>query len=187
MSNTRQSITNTIEAAGIVAVIRIKDPAKLQAIVDAISEGGITIYGTRDANSTELELTQLTAGSINLPNLVNGQNTIVIVNDDDVGLDGLDGTISIQTGGMIPGLSGRRTFVGHWAETLRSEEKIEELVRFFAAGGTDEERLAFFRRRGITHVFLGPSERRLGPFDPSTLPGARVLWEQGTVRLLAAP
>ena len=40
MSTNRQAATAAIEAAGIVAVIRIKDPAKLQAVVDAISEGG---------------------------------------------------------------------------------------------------------------------------------------------------
>jgi hypothetical protein len=94
---------------------------------------------------------------------------------------------AIETGGLIPGLSGRRTFVGHWAETVRSEEKIEELYRFFSAGAAGEERLAFLRRRGITHLFLGPAERRLGPFDPATLPGARVLWEHGAVRLVRAP
>jgi 2-dehydro-3-deoxyphosphogluconate aldolase/(4S)-4-hydroxy-2-oxoglutarate aldolase len=41
MSTNRKAATAAIEAAGIVAVIRIKDPAKLQAVVDAISEGGI--------------------------------------------------------------------------------------------------------------------------------------------------
>jgi len=56
MSNTRQRITATIEAAGIVAVIRIKEPAKLQAVVDAISEGGITA----------LEVTMTVPGAIEL-------------------------------------------------------------------------------------------------------------------------
>jgi 2-dehydro-3-deoxyphosphogluconate aldolase/(4S)-4-hydroxy-2-oxoglutarate aldolase len=41
MPTTRHAATAAIEAGGIVAVIRIKDPAKLQAVVDAISEGGI--------------------------------------------------------------------------------------------------------------------------------------------------
>jgi len=41
MPTTRQAATAAIEKAGIVAVIRIKDPAKLQAVVDAIFEGGI--------------------------------------------------------------------------------------------------------------------------------------------------
>ena len=52
----RQSTTATIERAGIVAVIRIKDPAKLQAVVDAIAEGGITA----------LEVTMTVPGAIEL-------------------------------------------------------------------------------------------------------------------------
>ena len=56
MSTTRHATTETIERAGIVAVIRIKDPAKLQAVVDAISEGGITA----------LEVTMTVPGAIEL-------------------------------------------------------------------------------------------------------------------------
>jgi 2-dehydro-3-deoxyphosphogluconate aldolase/(4S)-4-hydroxy-2-oxoglutarate aldolase len=56
MSTTRQRITAQIEEAGIVAVIRIKDPAKLQGVVDAISEGGITA----------LEVTMTVPGAIEL-------------------------------------------------------------------------------------------------------------------------
>ena len=46
MSNTSQhtraaEVVEAVERAGIVAVIRMKDPNKLQAVVDAIAEGGI--------------------------------------------------------------------------------------------------------------------------------------------------
>ena len=34
-------VVEAVEHAGIVAVIRMKDPNKLQAVVDAIAEGGI--------------------------------------------------------------------------------------------------------------------------------------------------
>ena len=34
-------VVEAVERAGIVAVIRMKDPNKLQAVVDAIAEGGI--------------------------------------------------------------------------------------------------------------------------------------------------
>jgi hypothetical protein len=70
----------------------------LPRIVIEISENGVQIYGTRTTTSTVLEPMQLTAGSINLPNLVNGQNTIVVINDDDVGPDGMNATITIETG-----------------------------------------------------------------------------------------
>jgi 2-dehydro-3-deoxyphosphogluconate aldolase/(4S)-4-hydroxy-2-oxoglutarate aldolase len=42
MSEKRKIVTAAIERAGIVAVIRIKDPAKLQAVADAIGAGGVT-------------------------------------------------------------------------------------------------------------------------------------------------
>jgi 2-dehydro-3-deoxyphosphogluconate aldolase/(4S)-4-hydroxy-2-oxoglutarate aldolase len=37
----RQALTAAIEQAGVVAVIRLKDAARLRAVVDAIGEGGI--------------------------------------------------------------------------------------------------------------------------------------------------
>src|SRR5678815_4941428 len=37
----RQAIVQKIQALGVVAVIRIKDAAKLRAVVDAIAEGGV--------------------------------------------------------------------------------------------------------------------------------------------------
>ena len=52
----RQAATAAIEAAGIVAVIRIKDPAKLQSVVDAIAEGGIRA----------LEVTMTVPGAVGL-------------------------------------------------------------------------------------------------------------------------
>src|SRR3954469_5920353 len=37
----RVSVTAQVEALGIVAVIRLKDPARLRAVVDAMAEGGV--------------------------------------------------------------------------------------------------------------------------------------------------
>jgi 2-dehydro-3-deoxyphosphogluconate aldolase/(4S)-4-hydroxy-2-oxoglutarate aldolase len=41
MTATRAALTAAIEAAGVVAVIRMKDPDKVRAVVDAIAEGGV--------------------------------------------------------------------------------------------------------------------------------------------------
>ena len=38
---TRQEIRQQIEQLGVVAVIRMKDPAKLRAVFDALAEGGV--------------------------------------------------------------------------------------------------------------------------------------------------
>ena len=61
MSNTSQhtraaEVVEAVERAGIVAVIRMKDPNKLQAVVDAIAEGGIRA----------LEITMTVPGAVDL-------------------------------------------------------------------------------------------------------------------------
>jgi len=38
---TRSDITKQIESMGVVAVIRLKDPARLRAVVDALADGGV--------------------------------------------------------------------------------------------------------------------------------------------------
>ena len=55
MSTTRHAATATIERA-VVAVIRMKDPAKLRAVVDAIADGGIRA----------LEVTMTVPGAVEL-------------------------------------------------------------------------------------------------------------------------
>lgn len=52
----RASVVAAVERAGIVAVIRIKEPAKLRAVVDAISEGGVRA----------LEVTMTVPGAVEL-------------------------------------------------------------------------------------------------------------------------
>ena len=49
-------VVEAVERAGIVAVIRMKDPNKLQAVVDAIAEGGIRV----------LEITMTVPGAVDL-------------------------------------------------------------------------------------------------------------------------
>ena len=56
MSDMRRSITDAVERAGIVAVIRIKEPKRLRAVVDALSEGGLTA----------LEVTMSVPGAVEL-------------------------------------------------------------------------------------------------------------------------
>jgi 2-dehydro-3-deoxyphosphogluconate aldolase/(4S)-4-hydroxy-2-oxoglutarate aldolase len=53
---TRQSITDAIEREGIVAVIRIKEPEKLRAVIDAIADGGVRA----------LEVTMTVPGAVEL-------------------------------------------------------------------------------------------------------------------------
>jgi 2-dehydro-3-deoxyphosphogluconate aldolase/(4S)-4-hydroxy-2-oxoglutarate aldolase len=52
----RAAVTAQLEALGVVAVIRLKDPAKLRAVVDAIAEGGVRA----------LEVTMTVPGAVDL-------------------------------------------------------------------------------------------------------------------------
>jgi 2-dehydro-3-deoxyphosphogluconate aldolase/(4S)-4-hydroxy-2-oxoglutarate aldolase len=52
----RAAVTARVEALGIVAVIRLKDPGKLRAVVDAIADGGVRA----------LEVTMTVPGAVDL-------------------------------------------------------------------------------------------------------------------------
>ena len=52
----RAAVTAQIEALGVVAVIRLKDPGKLRAVVDAIADGGVRA----------LEVTMTVPGAVDL-------------------------------------------------------------------------------------------------------------------------
>ena len=56
MKRNRQAVTAAAEEAGIVAIIRIKEPQRLRAVVDAIAEGGIRA----------LEVTMTVPGAVEL-------------------------------------------------------------------------------------------------------------------------
>ena len=55
-TSNRESVVGQVAAAGIVAVIRLTDPARLRAVVEAISEGGIRA----------LEITMTVPGAVDL-------------------------------------------------------------------------------------------------------------------------
>jgi 2-dehydro-3-deoxyphosphogluconate aldolase / (4S)-4-hydroxy-2-oxoglutarate aldolase len=53
---TRAEIVGAIERAGIVAIIRMKEPEKVRAVIDAIAEGGVRV----------LEVTMTVPGAVDL-------------------------------------------------------------------------------------------------------------------------
>lgn len=55
-SDARDTIVATIERTGIVAIVRMKEPEKLRAVVDAIAEGGVRV----------LEVTMTVPGAVEL-------------------------------------------------------------------------------------------------------------------------
>lgn len=56
MTDRRQAITSAVEQAGVVAIIRVKEPAKVRAVADAIAAGGVRA----------LEVTMTVPGAVEL-------------------------------------------------------------------------------------------------------------------------
>lgn len=76
-----------------------------------------------------------------------------------------------ESGNVISGWATRRVYAGHWANTIALDRKQAEIARFFDAAGASA-RAAFLAEKGISFVYEGPSERRLGTLsgDPSFVP-----------------
>lgn len=72
------------------------------------------------------------------------------------------------TGNVLPGFTGRRTYVGHPVETLEYEMKRRHVETFFRDEESPERQAAFLDTNKISHVFWGPLERSTGSFDPKT-------------------
>lgn len=80
---------------------------------------------------------------------------------------------SCITGSFIPAWAGKRVVIGHYAETIRFEEKASAVLEFFALDTPDEVRRAIVQRFGVAYLFYGPNEQALGDYDPSGDP----LWQ----------
>jgi len=75
---------------------------------------------------------------------------------------------SYETGNYIPPYTGHRTVLGHYALTIDSKKRGEEIVRFYAGGPEDDSwRREMMKKWGAKYVIHGRHERDLGDFDPS--------------------
>lgn len=94
----------------------------------------------------------------------------------------LDGDIvlsSFASGNVIPYYSGKRVYAGHWAETIFWEQKELALKKFYNGETTDNWREDFLRRSGMSIVFWGPDERKLGNWNPEEAEFLMAVYERG--------
>ncbi len=66
-------------------------------------------------------------------------------------------------GAHIPGRSGRRVFIGHWAETLRFGDKLNQARQYFQTRMSNDEALQLFEDHHLGYVLYGSYERALFP------------------------
>ncbi len=64
-------------------------------------------------------------------------------------------------GSYIPARTGAKTYMGHWAETLRQPHKLRLLILFLSGRMGLKERLELLRNEKITYVLIGPEEMQM--------------------------
>ena len=83
------------------------------------------------------------------------------VQSDDVVLASLD------IGQFVPALTGARSFLGHWAQTLDFYGKEDRVLAFFNSATSDADREAILRQYKVSYVVYSPEEAELGDYDPA--------------------
>jgi uncharacterized membrane protein len=90
---------------------------------------------------------------------------------------------SYETGNLVPAWTGRRVFLGHWAESPDWLERKAQVKTFFDDATANAWRLALLRQHDIKYVFYGPRERALGEFNPDHSEYLERVFRQGDVAL----
>lgn len=73
-----------------------------------------------------------------------------------------------EAGRYIPGLSGQRVFLGHWAQTVDFFNKRDMVTEFFAETTSDTRRQEILHAYDVDYLFYGQVERELGGYQPDT-------------------
>jgi hypothetical protein len=71
-----------------------------------------------------------------------------------------------DTGGYLPGISGQRAFLGHWAQTVDFYGKTKLVGEFFDGSTTDAQRQRILQQYHVNYVLYGPAEQALGSYVP---------------------
>lgn len=72
---------------------------------------------------------------------------------------------SYWTGNFIPRYSGKKVFLGHWAQTIFAQEKIEIVKDFFSDKLSEEEINKLFKNHNIQYIFYSQLEEEIGKID----------------------
>lgn len=68
---------------------------------------------------------------------------------------------SYLTGNLAPSMSGLRVFLGHYGQTVRSNEKGAQVTAFYTGALNEEEARALFAEHRVSYVIYGPFEHAI--------------------------
>jgi hypothetical protein len=93
---------------------------------------------------------------------------------------------SYLTGNIAPSMTGMRAFLGHYAQTLRSDEKGPLVNAFYTNTASDAQIRKIFTEHRVRYVFYGPFERAISDdFVPA--PWLRLSHRVGDVMIFELP
>ena len=81
-----------------------------------------------------------------------------------------------EIGHYVPGLTGDRAFIAHWAMTLKFFDKQKAVARFFDTATPDAERLALLKQFDVQYVYWSDAERALGSWNPAQAAYLEQVW-----------
>jgi hypothetical protein len=90
---------------------------------------------------------------------------------------------SLDIGQFVPVLTGARTFLGHWAQTLNFFDKRDMVKQFFNPDTTDAERADILKQYNVGYVLYTPMEARLGAYDPTSASYLTKVFEEGDTKV----
>ncbi|MEI6632642.1 MAG: hypothetical protein WCP22_02355 [Chlamydiota bacterium] len=88
-----------------------------------------------------------------------------------------------KSGLYLPAYTGNRTYVGHWSETLRFNEKARTAEWALFAPGDEAAKREFMKQQGIRYVYFGNFERMRGRFALEGAPYLEEIYKRGGVSI----
>ena len=88
-----------------------------------------------------------------------------------------------QTGNLVAARAGNQVVVGHWAETIRYEDKLAAVAQFYNDDTDDGWRQMLLAQYNVAYVWHGPREQQLGSFAPETAVYLHPVYQNDTITI----
>jgi hypothetical protein len=90
---------------------------------------------------------------------------------------------NLGLGQFVPALTGARTFVGHWAQTLKFKDKFAMVQTFYNEATPDADRQSLLDTYKVTYLIYSPEEAKLGTFDPASASYLQQVYADGNTKV----
>jgi len=90
---------------------------------------------------------------------------------------------SPANGNIIPGLIGRRVFLGHDKETINFKAKLVQADWFFSSNQDDKSKKEFLENNHLAYVFYTDNEKKLGDYNPAEKDYLKLVYQDNGVEI----